>query len=282
MLVRLEADAVDFAFDDALSVPDHGVDDLRGAPGQHGPQRTEHLEPDLVQGVGAAGQRGFGDRGGIPGEHHGTLHGGQRDAGSLGDGGEHDAVLSALTHPAEHQPAKVLLLGLGGSAEQVCQFGASHACGARAGGGGEDLEGRVDVTDRQCCLGRWLRKGAQAAPAHPEAALRHDIGEICRHERDILRARVGKQLRNQPDFGVARGRGHQGRGGLDESGELHTHDCGRAHRQWERTSVRRGSDSATRSSCCRRADHPASRPRQRSPSLPGCTRWCTSARGQSS
>lgn len=114
----LQPDAVDLALQQHRRAGGHRRGDVRGAAGEHRPERSSDLQGDCLEGALSAGQSRLGDRSSEAREHDGALHRGQRDLGGLGDRGEHDAVLGALADATEHQAAQVLLLGRRCAAQQ--------------------------------------------------------------------------------------------------------------------------------------------------------------------
>jgi hypothetical protein len=163
--VRLDANAVDFA----LKVNGHAVGHCRGHLGrtscQHWPQRPPDLHGHRGKGVLAAGQRRHRHRPRESGEHGRPLHGRQRHVGGLGDRGQHDAVLRALAHPAEQQPAQVVLLRRRRSPQKRIEPVPAGGRRAGPGRGPDRLECGVDVGDAQARLVGGV--GRSARVRHP-------------------------------------------------------------------------------------------------------------------
>ena len=216
--VGLDPDAVELAVHDG-AVGSRGPAGPRRRPGprpQHRAHRAADHEADGLQARDPARQRGDRSGPGMPGEHHGAAHGRLGHVGGGGDRLEHHAVEGALAHLAGDQPAQEVLLGCGGPGEERLHRGGPRGGGADAAQGSDGLQPAVHHGQRQG--GRGGRRGQrpEAAPAHADAPLREDPGEVGRGRGHLLGSRrtqgAGQRLDlrgARPGGGGGRGDGHQ-------------------------------------------------------------------------
>lgn len=197
----LRADAVELPFDRDLapvSVAELGerlADRWRGG-GEHRLDRAAHLEGERVEGRGAAGERGGGDRAEGAAQHRRTAHPRGGNRGGRRDRLGHHAVERALAQLAGEQPDQEPLLGGGRPAEQGGHQLAPPRDRALAGDGADCGERGVDLRYRQGRLGsgRWCV--AQRRVPDADLALRQLAGQVGDHDGG-LRGIGGAQARGQ-------------------------------------------------------------------------------------
>ena len=137
VLVHLDPDAVELAVDGHLapSGPAFAMAsaDVRGAGGEHRPDRPAGPQRERGQRGGATAERGRGDRQRRPGEHRRPAHRGRRHPGRGGDRLEDQPVERALAQLAGDQAAQVGLLVGGGPREEGAGERGAALLGARPG-----------------------------------------------------------------------------------------------------------------------------------------------------
>ena len=218
--VHLDPDAVELAVHDGAPAPDGPASGRRRHLGPRPRASAAPAGPPRGRSPPAPatppGQRGDRSGPGMPGEHHGAAHGGLGHVGGGGDRLEHHAVEGPLAQLAGDQPAEEVLLGCSRLGEERLHRGGPRRGGADAAQGSHGLQPAVHHGQRQG--GRGGRRGQrpEAAPAHADASLREDPGEVGRGRGHLLGSRrtqgAGQRLDlrgARPGGGGGRGHGHQ-------------------------------------------------------------------------
>src|SRR5690606_38939612 len=195
--------------------------EVGGGGGEHGSDRLEDRGPELLEGRGAAGERGAGDGTGERAEHRGAADRRDRDLGGVRDGLDEEGVEGALADLAEDEAAEVLLLGLGEGAEQGGHGGGPAGLRPGTGKRGDALELLVDLRGGERGGGGGRREVGKGAPADAGAALADAAGEVGGDDVDLVGLRLAERRREERALLQPGARGGDGGGGLGDAREEH-------------------------------------------------------------
>jgi hypothetical protein len=183
--------------------------DVRRAGGKHRPHRAADLEPESLQRLTTARERGRGDRPERAAQHHGPAHVRDGHPGRAGDRLGHHSFQRALPELAGKQAVKKLLLGLGGPAKQLADQRLPRGRRARARDRADGGKAGVHLAKGQGRDGRRRETAPQRGPADADLPLRQFAGQVRDGNRHLERPGLAQRRRERLDLGEpGAGRSH--------------------------------------------------------------------------
>ena len=185
--VHLDARAVELPFDRGEAGRGERLRHVFRGRRKHRQDRSQHVERDLRERVGATGEREVRGDAQVAAQHGGALHDGTRDVRRAGDRVGHHSFERALPQLAEEQPAEEVGLGGCRAGEQRGEEVAPGADRTGTGGVAHGIDRVRDIADGQDRLA--VVPGvevAQRRPTDTDAALRHVADEVAGRRDDLV------------------------------------------------------------------------------------------------
>jgi hypothetical protein len=200
--VDLDAGAVELVLDRGRPGNGEGRGGVGGGGREHREDGCSDREADLLQGVGAAGQREVGGLSEVAAEHDRPADRRDRNLGGLGDGIDEDPFEGAGPHLADEDSRDEQLFVGGGAPAEGPQRVLAQGGGAGTGCGEEVVEQVVEIGDGQARrLGRFAHEAGDGAVADADAALAGAPDEESDRRGDLLGWEATEQVGERLDLG---------------------------------------------------------------------------------